>query len=105
MKEAKSKDHNSQTEIHSLRVAFSWGAALLKWHPTEQARYALAREILALASEDGLRKEAYSFYHRGVGYSLAGDRPSGFINETMDTVVDCIWCEIHESDERALFGD
>ena len=105
MKEAKSKDHNSQTEIHSLRMAFSWGPALLKWHPTEQARHALAREIVARASEDGLCKDAYSFFHRGVEYSLLDDRPSGFINETIATVTNFFWCEIEMSNVQALFGD
>jgi len=105
MKQAKSKDHNSQTEIHSLRMAFSWGPALLQWHPTEQARQALAREIVARTIEDEEFKEACSFFHRGVEYSLLDDRPSGFINETIATVTNFFWCEIEMSNVQALFGD
>ena len=103
MKEAKNKGQNSQTEVHNLRLAFCWGPALLKWHPTEQARRSLAREIIARASEEGLHKDPFFLCHRGVTYTLAEDKPSGFVNENVDTVTDFIWCEVHES--KDLFGD
>ena len=32
--------------IYNMPIAFSWGQALLNWHPVEQERYLLAREIL-----------------------------------------------------------
>ena len=103
MKEAKSKGQNSQTEVHNLRLAFCWGPALLKWHPTEQARQTLAREIVSQALENELWRNGCSFHHRGLAYSLAEDKPSGFVNENVDTVTDFIWCEVHET--KALFGD
>ena len=46
MKEVKNKGQNSQTEVHNLRLAFCWGPALLKWHPTEQARQSLAEVVM-----------------------------------------------------------
>ena len=55
--------------------------------------------------EDEEFKEACSFFHRGVEYSLLDDRPSGFINETIATVTNFFWCEIKMSNVQALFGD